>query len=531
MKVSKEEHCSLAEDEGGVRRVLLCIGLVLMASMSGIDETIVSTALSSISEEFREAGEVTWVATAYLITTTAFQPLYGKLADMFGRRIVMLLAVLLFLSGSVGCGLANSSGVLSLFRGVAGMGAGGMVSLGFIILSDLAPLSQRSLYLSMLNVAFGVSNLIGPLMGGVMVDSIGWRWVFFVNVPIGLLGLGLLCFTLPKYSNDQSIREQIRRVDGAGAMALVLSIILLVLGINWGGKDYTWDSWQVVVCLCLGGVALFVFFVVEERAVEPILPWRIFNKNLVLCSLVTLINGLCMFSFMYYWPLFHMTFHQHSATRAGLEVLPILLSDSLLSALSGLITHRTGTYRWMMRAGMLLILVGACLLSFLPHPLPRVLELLLPLIVGVGIGLNTQTTLIATQAAAPSEIAVVTSFNSFSNSMGGVLGLALMGAIFDNSLLKGLQAALPESDQISQIAVSLKHFHTLDPDSHVRAASAYAEAYRSLFITIVPFALLGCLATLAMDHIPLHASTLRATSSVTLTNTSPQRPKSALLHL
>ncbi|KAJ9055033.1 hypothetical protein DSO57_1008378 [Entomophthora muscae] len=530
MHVSKEQSESPAE-ECGIRRALLCMGLVVMASMSGLDETIVSTALSSISEEFHEAGEVTWIATAYLITMTSFQPLYGKLADIFGRRIVMIVAMVLFIGGSMGCGMAGSSGVLSMFRGVAGMGAGGMVSLGFIILSDLAPLSQRSLYLSMLNVTFGISNMIGPLAGGLIVDKVGWRWVFIINVPIGLVGLGTLYFTLPSHCNDQCMGEQLRRVDVAGALLLVLSIILIVLGVNWGGKDYAWDSWQVVVCLCLGVVILVAFFVVEEKAIEPILPWRIFNRNLLLCNVVTLVNGLCMFSFMYYWPLFHMTFHQHSATRAGLEVLPILLSDGLLSALSGVITHRSGTYRWMMRLGMVLILAGASLLAFLPHPIPRALELILPLMVGIGIGLNTQNSLIATQASAPSEIAIVTSFNAFANSMGGVLGLALLGAVFDNTLSDKLRSALPDPHQASQIAISLKRFHALDPESHLRAASAYAEAYQTLFITLVPFAIVGCIATFAMDHVPLQCTTLHSTSSVTLANASPAHQKSTLMHL
>ncbi|KAI0238878.1 hypothetical protein L0F63_005290, partial [Massospora cicadina] len=476
--------------------------------MSGIDETIVATAVSSISDEFKVVGEATWVGTAYLITTTAFQPLYGKLADVFGRRPVMLTATLVFLAGSVGCALAGSESVLTLFRAVAGLGAGGMVALSFIILSDLAPISNRSLYLSMLNVTFGASNALGPLAGGVLVDKVGWRWVFMVNVPIGILALIILWFSLPRVSKRNGFRDQITRVDGLGSLTLALAIILLVLGGNWGGKDYPWGSWQVILCLGLGGGLVIVFGVVERHVLEPILPWGVLTRNVVLSNVAAVVNGVIMFSFMYYWPLFHMTFHKRSATRAGLEVLPILVSDGLMSALSGVVTHRTGTYRWMMRLGMGLILLGVGLLSALPTPLPRELELLLPLTIGLGIGLNTQTTLIAAQADQPTEIATITSFNAFSASVGGVLGLAVMGAVFDNALISALKAALPTSspEAINKIVVSLQHLHNLDVDSHSRAITAYATAYQALSITILPFAALGLMATLAITTTRLHGS-------------------------
>ncbi|KAJ9070870.1 hypothetical protein DSO57_1002930 [Entomophthora muscae] len=491
----------------GTKLALLILGLTLSIFVAAMDNTIVATALTRITTEFGALDQVTWVASSYLLTTTALQPLYGKFSDIFGRKAIMLFALSVFLGGSIACGAANSVVMLVVFRAVAGIGGGGLVSLSVIIISDIVPLERRGIYMGLVGANFAVSSVVGPLLGGVLTDKVSWRWAFYINLPICVVAIGVIYFFLELPTPSGNIRTKLGRIDYLGTVSLVLFITLAVLGLNWGGGDYPWDSAAVVVPLAISLVSLIGFVLVEWRvAVEPIIPGRVLTRNVISATMTAFLNGAVFFSAIFYIPIYYQTIHGEDAITAGLELLPLIFGVVTCSMSSGLFMSKTGIYRPLSWTGTFLCLLGTSLMgAFMRPSISRPELIVFLLFMGLGIGLCIQTNTIASQASvAARDVAVVTSLVSFSQSMGAVMGLAVLGAVFQNVLSTTLAATLPAGfsplDFTNSNALASG---TLSSELTQIVSNAYIQAFKHLFLGGVAFVIPSFIATLFLVHIPL----------------------------
>ncbi|KAJ9058807.1 hypothetical protein DSO57_1008337 [Entomophthora muscae] len=486
--------------------LLVCVGLVLAIFIAAVDETIVATSLGAITSDLNGSSEITWVSGAYLLTISAFTPLYGKFSDIFGRKGLKLFALAIFLVGSVMSGVANNMVVLVIGRAIAGIGAGGLIALSFIIVSDVVPIQQRSVYMSLINITFAVANVIGPLLGGILVDHAGWRWVFYINVPIVVICAIVLIFFIPLPKASGGMSEKLQRIDIVGTVSLLVCITLFVLAMNWGGHTYPWISVPVLLSLGLSVAILVIFIVVEFKfAAEPVLPVESFNRNVVISSLISLIVGCAMFVFIYHWPVFFQTVMGVSATNAGIELLPLMLGVCVFAALSGFVVTYLGSYRLVMWVGMGLLVLGCSLMFNLTLEISRFEQIIYPLLIGVGIGLNIQTVVISAQAAADEKSqASITGFITFCLNIGGVFGLSILGSILNNQIAANLEPDF-SAERIVQITQSIAAIRKLPQDEFLLVTAAYASAYRITFLCLIPVAVVGLIAAFFLKDIPISA--------------------------
>ncbi|KAJ9049403.1 hypothetical protein DSO57_1024947 [Entomophthora muscae] len=516
--MSKEEPQAVVDENAQdvpkiseMRFRLLMLGLIMSIFISSLDNTIVSTALTAIASEFNALNQVTWVVASYLLTSTAMQPLYGKLSDIFGRKLTILFALLCFLVGSAFCGAATSSLMLVIFRAVSGIGGGGLFSLSVIIISDIVPLKDRAIYMGLVGSIFALASIAGPLVGGAFTDDLTWRWAFYINIPILLITIITVCLFLDLPKPEGSLGEKMNRIDFVGAFLLVLAVVCAVLGLSWGGNEYEWNKYQVILPLCLG-VVLFALFLLNEfkTKAEPIIPMSIFNRNIVGANLISFFYGALGMVIIYYLPIYYQVVKRKSSTRAGLELLPMLLGSVFCNIVNGIITTRTGIYRSITRLGTLVTLVGIILMGGLfRSSITRYEELGYVLVIGLGIGLCYQNNTIISQAAAKEgDIAVVTSLVFFSNLLGGVIGVAIQGAIFINALTAELSSTLPNLSA-KDIASSLKVIQGLTTGEQELVNQAYFHALKVMFLSMIPYAVFPCFASAMLKHIPLrgHNST------------------------
>ncbi|KAI9298555.1 MFS general substrate transporter [Neoconidiobolus thromboides FSU 785] len=483
--------------------------LILSIFLASIDETIVATAINSIVNDFGSNGEVTWIAASYLLTQTAFQPIYGKFSDLFGRKTLLLFCLTLFLIGSIGCGVAINIIMLIVLRAVSGVAAGGLFSLAFIVISDVVPMVQRGLYQGIISATFALANVAGPLLGGLLTDYLTWRWVFYINIPIVIIAGIVIIFSLPKLKlNNSKFKDTIPRIDFLGTILLVVGIILLTLGLNWGGTTYSWSSIQVLLCLIISLVLLTAFIFVEKYyAKEPVIPGRLFTRNSLLASINAFMYCIPFFSTTYYWPLYHQRVQLKSAFDAGLHAFPPLLAVCLCSVASGLLAQQFRTYRPIMRSGSVILLIGISLMALLRKDITQAELFVFPVLIGAGIGFNIQLTLTCAQLAVnASDAAMITSFIASAQTLGGVFGLAIVGSIYNNVLFNSLKHNLPE-ENITQLLSQLNNLDTLSSTIQKQVTVSYLDAFRTLFLSMIPFCVISLICTLACEDIPLQNHT------------------------
>ncbi len=407
--------------------------------LAALDQTIVSTALPTIVGDLGGLEHLSWVVTSYLLASTASTPLYGKLGDMYGRKPVFLAAILIFLGGSMLSGLSQSMGELIAFRALQGMGAGGLMVGAQAIIADIVPPRDRGRYMGVIGAVFAVASVAGPLLGGFLVEAISWRWVFYVNMPIGVLAVLVVTFRLHLYTPSQRCS-----IDYLGAALLTAGVSALILVTTWGGSQYAWGS-AVVVGLAVAGVVLLAAFIWQERrAAEPIIPLSLFRSAVFrVASALGFFIGLAMFGAIIFIPLFLQLVYGVSPTSSGLRMLPLMAGLLAASIISGRAISRIGRYKAFPVAGTAITSIGMFLLSRLALGTPPWLASVYMLVVGVGIGLVMQVLVLVVQNDAPiRDVGVATSTATFFRSMGGSLGVALFGAIFASRLGHQL-AALP----------------------------------------------------------------------------------------
>jgi EmrB/QacA subfamily drug resistance transporter len=467
---------------------LIFAGLMLGSFLSSLDQTIVATALPTIVRDLGTASQLSWVVTAYLLASTVATGLWGKLSDLFGRKRAYLACTAIFLVGSALSGLSQSMLELILFRALQGIGGGGLMVLAQTIIGDIVSPRDRGRYQGIFGAVFGVSSVVGPLVGGFLVDNLSWRWVFYVNLPIGLLSLLVTTLALPETASRR--RAQ---VDWAGAVLLTLSTSALVLLTSLGGTTFAWNSPQIVGLALIAVAAAMGFVIAEARAAEPILPPRLFaNPVFVVGSALSFIIGAIMLGSITFLPTYLQNVKGVSATESGLALVPLMVGLLLTSTASGQIVSRTGRYKALPILGMAILAVGVFLLLMLTVETP-ITQIALDLFVfGFGLGLGMQVLTVAVQnVVGVADLGAATSGVSFFRSIGSLLGVAVFGAIYANSFSQAVASA-------------------------GASPQAYADAIHSVFIFVLIAALAAFGLSWFLKEVPLRSTSTQVDTGETL---------------
>jgi EmrB/QacA subfamily drug resistance transporter len=479
----------------------LALGMFLAA----LDQTIVSTALPTIVGDLGGLEHLSWVVTSYLVASTASTPLYGKLGDTVGRKPMFQAAIVIFLVGSLLSGAAQSLDQLILFRAIQGAGAGGLMVGAQAIIGDIVPPRERGRYMGFIGSVFAVSSVAGPLLGGFFVDNLSWRWVFYVNLPIGILALIVVAtrLHLPRHTVHKP-------VDWLGFATLTAAVGALILMTSWGGSQYAWSS-PVIIGLGMGAVALAAAFVWwERRAEDPLIPPRLFSSRVFdIANATGFIVGLAMFGALTFLPLYLQVVRGATPTQSGLLLVPLMAGLLTASILSGRWISRHGRYRAFPIAGTAALAVGMTLLTQLGVGTSKLMAALFMVVIGVGIGLVMQVLVLVVQNdAPPGDMGVATSTAQFFRSIGGSVGVAIFGAIFAARLTSGLDS-LPAgvADRVGasggSIQVRPDQVQALPPGPRHDFLTLFVHALHGAFLWGAIFAALAFLLAWLLPEVPL----------------------------
>ncbi|HEY48944.1 MAG TPA: MFS transporter [Dehalococcoidia bacterium] len=411
--------------------IITLAGVMLAMFLGSLDQTIVGTAMPQIITDLGGFTHYTWVTTAYVISSTITVPITGKLTDMYGRKWFYVAGLSIFILGSMLCGLSQTMTQIILFRGFQGIGAGVMMANAFIVIGDLFPPAERGKYQGLMAGVFGISSIIGPTLGGFLTDELSWHWVFFVNVPLGIMVIGLFIFFFPDIRPDR----RKHRIDYPGLVTLILAVVPLMLALTWAGVDYPWSSATIISMFAFSAImgALFVMF--ENRSEEPLIPLWIFKNRIVgVSAVVIFITGFGMFGGIIFVPLFFQGVLGESATASGSFLTPMMLGVVGAAIVSGQVLSRAGGhYRLQGIVGLAVMALGMALLSMMTIETSNTRAILNIVMVGIGLGITMPLYTIAVQNAVPYAVmGVATSSTAFFRSMGGAVGLAILGSVMNN---------------------------------------------------------------------------------------------------
>ncbi|MFJ4864028.1 MULTISPECIES: DHA2 family efflux MFS transporter permease subunit [unclassified Streptomyces] len=507
------------------REVLVSIGALLLGLLiAALDQTIVSTALPTIVSDLGGMAHLSWVVTAYMLAATAATPLWGKLGDQYGRKRLFQYAIVLFLIGSALCGLAQDMPQLIGFRALQGLGGGGLIVLSMAIVGDIVPPRERGKYQGLFGGVFGATSVLGPLLGGLFVDNLSWRWVFYINLPIGLVALVVIAAVLhiPKRSAKHTIDYL-----GTFLIACVATCLVLVasLGATWG-----WGSARIIGVAVLGAVLLAVFLLVERKAVEPVLPLGLFRiRTFTLCSVISFVVGFAMFGAMVYLPTFLQVVQGVSPTMSGVHMLPMVIGMLISSTVSGQIVSRTGRWKVFPIAGTGVTAIGLLLLHQL-HRTSSTWEMSIYFFVfGAGLGLVMQVLVLVVQnSVSYADLGVATSGATFFRSIGASFGVAIFGTVFTNQLDDKLATALagvtlPAGASIAQLEADPRAISALPSGLQPQVLDAYATAITDVFLYAVPIVLVAFVIAWFLKEDKLRASVTAPDVTETLASNPVQR--------
>ncbi|WP_435844521.1 MDR family MFS transporter [Streptomyces hygroscopicus] len=489
---------------------VVIFALMIAMLLAMLDNMIVGTAMPTIVGELGGLDHLSWVVTAYALATAASTPIWGKLGDMYGRKGIFLTSIAVFLLGSALSGMAQSMGQLIGFRALQGLGAGGLMVGVMAIIGDLVPPRERGRYQGIMAGVMAVAMIGGPLVGGTLTDHLGWRWIFYINLPLGAVALFAISAVLhlPKKRAEG-------RIDYAGAALLTVGITALVLITTWGGNEYAWGSAQIIGLGALGVVALAVFLYVEQRVAEPVLPLHIFrNRNFTLVTAIGFLTGFVMFGSTTFLPLYQQTVQGASATNSGLLLLPMLLGMLVVSLVAGRVTTQTGKYKVFPIVGGFLILAGMFLLSLMDTETTRFTSGVYMAVLGMGMGCLMQTTmLVAQNSVEMKDMGVGSSSATLFRTLGGSFGVAILGALFTSQVRDtmaervGSKGAAVTSGSAQLDPASLKLLPPAIRDAYTHAVASGAH---QVFLWGALISIVGFVAAWFVKEVPLRGAAAKS---------------------
>ena len=463
------------------RQILITLaGVMLAMFLSSLDQTIVGTAMPRIITDLGGFAHYTWVTTAYIIASTITIPITGKLTDMYGRKWFYIAGLAIFITGSLLCGLSQTMTQIIIFRGLQGMGAGIMMANAFIVIGDLFPPAERGKYQGLMTGVFGISSIIGPTLGGFITDNLSWHWVFFVNVPLGIIIIGLFIFFFPNFRPSNAKPK----IDYPGIVTLILAVVPTMLALTWAGVEYPWVSVPIISMFVFSAAMTALFIVIEGRSDEPIIPmWLFKNRIVAISTIVIFITGIGMFGGIIFIPLFFQGVLGLSATASGSFLTPMMLGVVAGALVSGQVLSRAGGhYRLQGMFGLAAIALGMGLLSTMTVETSYARAVFYIILTGIGLGITMPLYTIAVQNAVPYAVmGVATSSTAFFRSIGGALGLAIFGSVMNNRF------ASEFVNGISPAAKEIISPEPLDSLAHNPQALMSPEAAEQLWSFFEPF--------------------------------------------
>ncbi len=484
------------------RQVMVVFGgLMVGMLLSALDQLIVASALPTITGDLGGLNHLSWVVTAYLLASAVSIPLGGKLGDLYGRKLLFQISILVFIGGSALCGAAQSMGHLIVARGIQGLGGGGLTVLAQAIVGEIVTPRERGRYQGYFGAVLVASSVAGPLAGGLFTDHLSWRWAFYVNVPMGILAFLAASAALPA-----GLRRGNPHVDYAGAVLLTAATSSIVLFTTWGGAEHPWGSPIIVGLIATSLVAAVAFVLVERRAREPVVPMRLFaTPTFSIAAATTFILGVGMYAAFSFLPLFLQLVHDVSATRSGVLMMPLMFGTFFGSLIAGQLTSRTGRYKIFPVVGTALATGSMALLATMSSSTPLALTTIYAAGLGLGVGGCSQTLLVAAQNVVPmKDLGVGTSSVNFFRTIGGSIGVATFGAIFNNQFRDRIDGV--DLDVAAATELTRESLRGLPPQEAQRVVDAYSGGVTAGFVFLVPLMVVAVVAIWFMREVPLRSS-------------------------
>jgi len=502
----------MTPDSGGYlshRQILVVMtGLMVGMFLSALDQSIVGTALPRITSELGGLDKLSWVVTAYMLAATASTPLWGKISDLYGRRLLFQIAILTFIVGSLLAGFSHNIEELIAFRAVQGLGGGGLMALAMATIGDIVPPRERGRYQGYFAAVFGTSSVLGPVLGGWFADGPGWQWIFFMNVPIGLVALVVTSAALkiPHVRRNHSI-------DYLGAAAVVASVSSFLLYTAWAGPDLGWGSSTGIALLVAGVVLAVAFVLIEKRAQEPIIPMRLFGNSIFsIANTFGFLIGIAMFGSMIFIPVYLQVVQGMSPTQSGLAMVPMVVGIFSTSITAGQLMTRNGHYKIFPILGAATVIVGLLMLSQLTGTSAYWFAALAMYVLGAGLGFTMQVLVTVVQNSVDrSDMGVATSSVAFFRSMGGSFGTALFGAILSSRLavhiaeaMQGLPAGAGQGGaKVGEVANNVQMIKSLPEPVHSLVTGAFSASLHDTFLAAVPLVGIALVVALFLKEVPL----------------------------